>query len=143
MIVNDERLDCLIAGDANVDLIVNGAPDVEYNAEKLAQGMELTLGGSSSITAYNLARLGVTTGFLGVVGSDLFGDFIVNSLISANVNVDALHRDVREKTGLTIWLSQAVRRAGITYPGTIASLCAAHFKREHLQRARHLHVGHY
>jgi sugar/nucleoside kinase (ribokinase family) len=143
MTINDERLDCLVAGDANVDLIVNGAPDVEYNAEKLAHEMELTLGGSSSITAYNLARLGVKTGFLGVVGKDLFGDFVVNSLASANVNVDALHRDARDKTGLTIWLSQDMRRAGITYPGTIASLCSAHFKREHLQRARHLHVGHY
>lgn len=143
MCISDERLDCLVAGDANVDLIVKGAPDVEYNAEKLAQGMELTLGGSSSITAYNLARLGVKTGFLGVVGSDLFGDFVVNALASANINVVALHRDPREKTGITIWLSQDMRRAGITYPGTIASLCAAHFKREHLQRARHLHVGHY
>lgn len=140
---NDERLDCLVAGDANVDLIVNGAPDVEYNAEKLAEKMELTLGGSSSITAYNLARLSVKTGFLGVVGNDLFGDFVVNALASANVNVDALHRDAREKTGITIWLSRSTQRAGITYPGTIASLCAAHFQQEYLQRARHLHVGHY
>jgi sugar/nucleoside kinase (ribokinase family) len=143
MSLSDERLDCLVAGDVNADLIINGAPEVEYNAEKLAQGMELTLGGSSSITAYNLARLGVKTGFLGVVGRDLFGDFVVNALASATVNVDALHRDVREKTGLTVWLSQEMRRAGITYPGTIASLCAAHFKREDLQRCRHLHVGHY
>jgi sugar/nucleoside kinase (ribokinase family) len=143
MNVNDERLDCLVAGDANVDLILSDAPDVEYNSEKLAKGMELTLGGSSSITAYNLARLGVRTGFLGLVGSDLFGDFVVNALASANVNVDVLHRDARQKTGLTVWLSQDTRRAGITYPGTIASLAAAHFKQEHLQRARHLHVGHY
>jgi sugar/nucleoside kinase (ribokinase family) len=143
MNINDERLDCLVAGDANVDLIINGAPDVEYDTEKLAQGMELTLGGSSSITAYNLACLGVKTGFLGVVGTDLFGDFVVNALASANVNVDALHRDAWEKTGLTIWLSRYMRRAGITYPGTIASLCAAHFENQYLRRARHLHVGHY
>ena len=138
----DGDLDCIVAGDANVDLIMGGVARVEFDRELLAKEMDLVLGGSSSITAFNLAQLGTRVGFAGVVGSDAFGDFVEQRLRAAKVDVSGLRR-VREKTGITIWHENKKRRAGITYPGTIGLLRAGDVRSALLLRARHLHVGAY
>lgn len=135
-------LDCIVAGDANVDLIMSGVPRVEFDKELLAADMHLVLGGSSAITAFNLARLGTRVGFTGVVGHDLFGDFVEHRLITAGVDVSGLRR-VPQKTGITIWHENRKRRAGVTYQGTIAMLRGSDLRADMLQRARHLHVGAY
>ena len=136
------RLDCLVAGDANADLLIDGIAKLEFDKEKLATDMNLVLGGSSSIFAFNLARLGAKVGFVGVVGDDFFGTFVTERLRWAGVDVRALRRLRRTKTGLTIWCNQGGRRAGITYNGTIAMVRAGDVDRE-LRSARHLHVGAY
>ena len=46
---NDRMLDCIVAGDANVDLMIDGAPEPEFNTEKLAEGMDLVLGGRARL----------------------------------------------------------------------------------------------
>jgi hypothetical protein len=55
---SDRPLDCLVAGEANADLLIDGISRLEFEKEKLAKGMKLVLGGSSSIFAFNRARLG-------------------------------------------------------------------------------------
>ena len=136
-------LDILVAGEANVDLLVDGIERLEFDKEKLAKGCGLTLGGSSAVTAFNLAKLGARVGFVGVVGRDLFGRFVGERLASAGVDLAALRRDPKEKTGITIWCQNGRRRAGLTYLGTIEALRATDVKEPYLRRARHLHVGAY
>jgi len=136
------RLDCLVAGDANADLLIEGIAKLEFEKEKLATDMNLVLGGSSSIFAFNLARLGAKVGFVGVVGDDFFATFVTERLRWAGVDVHALRRLRRTKTGLTIWCNKGSQRAGITYNGTIAMVRAGDVDRE-LRSARHLHVGAY
>jgi len=137
------RLDCLVAGDANADLLIDGIAKLEFEKEKLATDMNLVLGGSSSIFAFNLARLGAKVGFVGVVGDDFFGTFVTERLRWAGVDVRALKRLRRTKTGLTIWCQKGRQRAGITYNGTIAMLRARDVSDRELRSARHLHVGAY
>lgn len=136
-------LDCIVAGEANVDLLVDGIAQLEFDKEKLAKGCGLTLGGSSAITAFNLSKLGARVGFAGVVGKDLFGRFVEERLASAGIDLAALRRDRVEKTGITIWCQNGKRRAGMTYLGTIAGLRPSDVKESYLRRARHLHVGAY
>lgn len=138
----ERELECLVTGDANVDLIMSGVPRVEFDKELLAADMHLVLGGSSTITAFNLARIGARTGFAGILGRDTFGDFVERQLRLAEVDVAGLRR-VKEKTGLTIWHENKKRRAGVTYPGTIARLRAEDVRSEVLKRAQHLHAGAY
>jgi len=137
------RLDCLVAGDANADLLIDGIAKLEFEKEKLATDMNLVLGGSSSIFAFNLARLGAKVGFVGVVGDDFFGTFVTERLRWAGVDVRAVKRLCRTKTGLTIWCQKGRQRAGITYNGTIAMLRARDVSDRELRSARHLHVGAY
>jgi sugar/nucleoside kinase (ribokinase family) len=135
--------DVLIAGDANVDLLLHDAPPLELETEKLARGMDLTLGGSSSITAFNLARLGTRVGFISVLGDDFFGRFVAERLRWAGVDLKHLKWLADQKSGLTIWHIRGARRAGITYEGTISLLRASDIPDGYLAQFRHLHVGAY
>lgn len=135
--------DCLIAGDACVDLLVDGVLDLEVGKEKLADDCSLVLGGSSSITAFNLSSLGPSVQFIGVLGQDMFGNFVRDRLLSAGVDVDAMRWSDHTKTGITIWHSRNKERAGVTFAGTIEQLRASDISPERLKGSRHLHVGSY
>jgi sugar/nucleoside kinase (ribokinase family) len=139
----DRSLDCLVAGEANADLLIDGIAGLEFEKEKLARDMNIVLGGSSSICAFNLARLGARVGFAGVVGDDFFGTFVEERLRWAGVDTNALRRLSKVKTGLTIWCKKGPKRAGITYSGSIALLRARDVSDHSLRKARHLHVGAY
>lgn len=140
----DKAIDCIVAGEANVDLILQDVPPLEWGKEKTFAGFELVLGGSSAITAFNLAKLGTRVSFIGIVGRDVFGDFIEERLKSASVDLSRLKRAKHEKTGITIWHSNVQKhRAGLTAPGTIPLLRGADIEKDWLARSRHLHVGHY
>src|SRR5271165_1793890 len=75
----DSRLDLIVVGDCNPDLIVTG-DDVEPEfgqAEKLVAGMSLVIGGSASITAVAAARLGLRVALVAAVGDDPAGELIL------------------------------------------------------------------
>lgn len=139
----DRPLDCLVAGEANADLLIDGIARLEFEKEKLAADMNLVLGGSSSIFAFNLARLGAKVAFAGIVGDDFFGQFVEQRLRWAGVDTRALQRRPNVKTGLTIWCKQGAKRAGITYAGSMALLRSRDVPDAALRTARHLHVGSY
>ncbi len=136
-------LDVIVAGDANADLILHEVPPLELDQEKLVRDMDLTLGGSSAITAFNLARLGARVGFVGCIGDDFLGRLVEEKLKEAGVDVSRLRRLRGAKTGITVWHTRKLRRAGVTYAGTIERLRAVDVPSEYLTRARHLHVGAY
>jgi sugar/nucleoside kinase (ribokinase family) len=140
---NNQTLDCIVAGDVNVDLLIEGVTELEIDKEKLATRMDLVLGGSSGITAFNLAKLGTRVGIVSVIGKDSFGQFVEERLGVAGVQMEALRRHATEKTGITIWHSKNQKRAAVTYPGTIAMLRAKDISDDYLRGARHLHIGHY
>ncbi len=137
----DRDLDVIVAGEANVDLMVLGVPRVEFDKELPARDMSLVLGGSSSIAAFNLARLGARVGFVGFLGRDTFGDFVEERLRWAGIDVSQVRRVREPKTGITIWHEYKGRRAGVTYPGCIARLRGSDIPSAYLRRAKHLHAG--
>lgn len=136
-------LDCIVAGEANADLLVERVERLEFDKERLVRDASLVLGGSSSITAFNLACLGAKVGFAGIVGDDIFGRFVEEKLALAGIDLSHFQRRRGIKSGLTIWLSNGVARAGVTYAGTISMLRGSDVPDEYLASARHLHVGAY
>ena len=139
----EKTLDAIVAGDANVDLLLTGAKQLVDGKELLIAGASLTLGGSSGITAFNLARLGAKVGFVGYVGDDLFGRFVRERLASAGIHMAQLRTVAAPKSGITVWATNGAFKAGLTYTGTIAMLQAKDVTSAYLSRARHLHVGAY
>ena len=137
--------DLLVVGEINPDLVLRG-PDLVPafgQAEKLVQAATLTIGSSSAIMACGAARLGLRTAFVGVVGDDEMGHFMLRVMAARGVDVSACVVDDTLTTGLSVILSQPHDRAILTHLGAIAALQADWVDRMMMRRARHLHVGSY
>jgi sugar/nucleoside kinase (ribokinase family) len=135
--------DLLVVGDCNPDLLLAGG-DVEPEfgqREKLVDNASLVVGGSAAIAACGAARLGLRTAFVGAVGRDLFGTFMLDALTERGVDVTGCVVDAAVPTGLTVALVRGDDRAILTAPGAIPVLRADQVDRSLLGSARHLHVA--
>lgn len=136
------KYDVLVMGELNVDLILNKIQTFpELGKEIIAREMTLTLGSSSAIFACNAASLGSSVAFLGKLGNDYFGNLVVDSLVSKNVNTDFIIRSSDYVTGATINLSFDEERAQITHPGAMEFLGKQSLTSAILANAAHLHIS--
>jgi sugar/nucleoside kinase (ribokinase family) len=139
------QYDLIVAGEINPDLILSG-PELEPRfgqAEILVDDAELTAGSSAVIFACGAARLGLRVAFVGVVGADLFGRFMLDWLTRAEIDSSHIHIDPALKTGLSVILNRGQDRAILTYPGAIGALRSEQVTDELLGQGRHLHVTSY
>ncbi|MEV0162313.1 carbohydrate kinase family protein [Nonomuraea fuscirosea] len=137
--------DLLVVGDANPDVIVSGSPrHPEFGQrEQLVPAAGLVLGGSGAITAYGAARLGLRTAFVGRVGDDPAGAFVLDALRAGGVDVSACVVDPAVPTAMTVALVDGDDRAILTAPGCLDRLGAADVPPGLLERAAHVHVSSY
>ena len=74
------RTRVIALGDANVDLIASAESLPARGEEISIRNLEMHAGGSAANLAVASSRLGVKSGFIGKVGEDLFGHFLVKHL---------------------------------------------------------------
>src|SRR5215213_5443429 len=92
--------DVLVVGELNIDLILNKIDQFPViGKEVLSDTMTFTMGSSSAIFACNLSTLGSRVTFAGRIGVDNFGDYIINTLRTKNVETADITRDKQEQTG--------------------------------------------
>ena len=136
------KYDVLVVGELNVDLILNDIASLpQVGKEIIARNMTLTLGSSSAIFASNISTLGVKTAFAGKIGNDSFGELVLKSLKTKNVNTDFIISSSKDKTGVTIVLNYDEDRAMVTHPGAMETFPEEDVTDEMLQQAGHLHVS--
>jgi sugar/nucleoside kinase (ribokinase family) len=136
--------DLIVVGDINADLVLSGdVTPVFGQVEKLLDDASLVIGGSATIFACGAARLGLRVAFVGKVGDDVFGRFMVEALNLRGIDTSGVVRDPVVKTGLTVILSRGQDRAMLTYAGTIGALRYDEIDLEILALARHVHMGSY
>jgi sugar/nucleoside kinase (ribokinase family) len=137
--------DLLVIGEINPDLILTGSDLMPAfgQAEKLIQGAKLTIGSSSVIMACGAARLGLRVSFIGLVGEDEFGKFMLKAMQQRDIDTSHCILDRERATGLSVIFTQADDRAILTHQGTMAALHIDHIDLDVLHRTRHLHVGSY
>ena len=75
----------LVVGDANVDLLVN-FPRQLPNGKTIPPKPELMGGGSAANTAMALRRLGLPVTFMGTVGNDAYGRYMLEEFRQAGIN---------------------------------------------------------
>jgi sugar/nucleoside kinase (ribokinase family) len=140
----DERdVDVLVLGEINADVIVRGTdPRPQFGqVERLVDTIDLVIGSSSAIFACGAARLGLRTAFVGVVGDDAMGRFMLDSMAARGVDVSACRVDGAVPTGASVVIVGRADRAILTAPGTVPLLRDEDLPAALLDRARHLHVG--
>jgi sugar/nucleoside kinase (ribokinase family) len=140
-----KRFDVVIAGEANMDLLLYGLPEtLPTDRELLAEGMQFVLGGSSAITAHNLAALGNRVEFLSLAADDAFARFWRAELENAGVDLShVVAARAGMTTGVSILLQHAHSRRTFTWPGTTAALRLADLDLDSIAMAQHLHLSSY
>lgn len=79
---------CFMLGDLCVDLVLQ-IPDELGNARQQPEP-EVCGGGTVGNAAVGLARLGIETHFVGVVGDDLFGRQVAQELVAEGIDISCL-----------------------------------------------------
>jgi sugar/nucleoside kinase (ribokinase family) len=139
----ERATDVYVIGDVNPDILVlddDAVPEFGQ-VEKLVGTIRLTVGGSSSITACGLARLGLRVAHGGVVGDDLLGRAILEAMSERGVDVSTVSVETAIPTGATVVLGRGDHRALLTATGTIDRLRAEDVPRAALAHIRHIHAG--
>ncbi|MBX2997055.1 MAG: carbohydrate kinase family protein [Caldilineaceae bacterium] len=138
------NFDVLVIGEINADLVLTGDVMPAFGqAEKVIDDATLTIGSSGAIFACGAARLGMSVVYAGLVGDDLFGRFMVESLRARGVATDGVIIDPSQKTGLSVILSRGNDRAILTHLGSMSVLRADQVDRALVRRARHIHITSY
>lgn len=140
----DRSFDILVAGELNVDIILNGDVTPAFGqVEKLVSDASLVLGSSSAIFACGAARLGLKVAFTSKVGQDALGEFCLQALRDRNIDVSGVVVDPQLKTGMSLILNRGVDRAILTYPGSMRNFTLQDIDSRLIRDARHLHLGGY
>lgn len=137
-----KQYDVVAIGELNVDLILNriqGEPQV--GKEIFAEDMILTLGSSTAIFAANIACLGSKTGFVGMIGKDIFGSLVENSLSEKGVDTSMLIKSDKSSTGATICLNYNEDRANVTYQGAMDIMSFEDIDKTIFNKTKHIHLS--
>jgi len=143
MIFRKESPDVISLGDAAVDLIahVSGYPPLGADVEISA--MHRYPGGSAANVAVAIARLGVSSGFIGKVGSDEAGKFLRNDLGREGVDVSHL----QEEAGLTgtviVLVDNNAQRTMLSFRGVNVNLTEREILQRYIAGSKLLHVSGY
>ena len=136
-------IDILVIGEINPDIVIVDPDPVPVfgEVERVVRSVVVTVGSSSAIFACGAARLGLRVAFVGVVGDDAFGRFMLDAMAARGVDVAACTVDPTRPTGATVILSSGRDRAILTALGTIGALDVDRVPDALLARARHLHLS--
>ena len=138
----ERPFDVLAIGELNVDLILDQIQKFpEIGKEIIADKMNIALGSSSAIFASNLSTLGSKVSFVGQLGQDQFGDFVIECLEAQGVNTDYILRSSMHATGATVVLNYSEDRAMVTYPGAMKYLTMRNIPDVAFASCKHLHIS--
>jgi sugar/nucleoside kinase (ribokinase family) len=142
--LKSKKLDVMVAGDLFVDIIMSGFSFwPQPGEEAVATDYCREVGGGAAITAYGLAKLGLRTGVLGIVGSDT-GNWVIERLRLGGIDTSGMYYDPSEPTAFSIAVSDTRDRTFFTYLGANRYFPQRLMEaaNEHLlAHARHVHLA--
>ena len=104
--------------------------------------LEIHAGGCANNTAIALARLGISAGAMGKVGTDAFGDLILQTLIDNGVDTAGMQQDTSASTSFTfVAVASDGERTFYHYIGANGELCEVDLNWEVIKRAKILHIA--
>ncbi len=136
---------------SNIEVIGLGALNIDhiYKVERILDDGETATnepisspGGSAANTIYGLARLGVNTGFIGVVGDDAEGKILLQDFQKVGADISQIGVKRGAKTGSVLCLSDSLgKRALYVSPGANSLLTMDDLDSTYINRTRMLHLS--
>lgn len=94
-----EEVHVVVVGSTNFDLVVKADRLPKEGESMLATNLKFFPGGKGANQAVGIARLGAKTTFIGSVGQDMIGDFLIRGLESNGIDTGWVKRDPNCTTG--------------------------------------------
>ena len=136
---------------SNIEITGLGALNIDhlYKVERILDDGETVVseaksspGGSAANTIYGLAKLGVSTGFTGVVGDDAEGKILIQDFQKAGVDTSQIRVKPGAKTGSVVCLSDRLgRRSLYVTPSANNLLTMDDLDLTYINQARMLHLS--
>ena len=136
---------------SNIEVVGLGALNIDhlYKVERILDDGEtvvtetkLSPGGSAANTIYGLTKLGVSTGFSGVVGDDTEGKLLIQDFQRVGVDTSQIKIKSGAKTGSVVCLSDRLgRRSLYVTPGANNLLTMDDLNLTYINQARMLHLS--
>lgn len=131
-----------VIGDVNVDLLTS--PIKRYpkkDSQILIDSAKLEVGGGAAHFAMAISNLGIETRFIGLLGSDFFGDFITEEM--KKFGVESKIKRIDRETGISIGIHfKDGSRSLLTFRGTNLLFSLKDFKLEEI-KGKVLYIGGY
>jgi len=89
----------VVVGSTNFDFVVKADRMPQVGETMLARDLKFFPGGKGANQAVGVARLGAKTTFIGAVGKEMIGDFLVRGLESNGIDTTWVKRDESRSTG--------------------------------------------
>jgi len=133
-------LDMISIGAVNMDLIARVGKFPAKDEEVAVQDLEIFHGGSAANVAVGVSRLGHTSGFVGVVGTDPFGDMLVERLNEENVDITHLVK-MEGTSGIVFGaVNEAGERILYSSKGVSSKFERSFIPVEYIRKTRFLHL---
>jgi len=136
---------------SNIEVVGLGALNIDriYKVECILDDGEAVVGevvsfpgGSAANTIYGLAKLGVDTGFTGVVGNDAEGEIMLHDFRKVGVDTSQIRVKPGAKTGSVLCLSDKLgRRSLYILPGVNNLLAMDDLDLAYINQAKILHIS--
>ncbi len=108
----------LCTGNIVLDLLVRPVGQIRWGATAWVEAIEPHLGGNGANTAYTLARMGVPSRLLGVLGKDAAGEQLLAGLSEAGVDTRFIERLDSPTSTTVVLVNSGGDRAFLHRPGS-------------------------
>lgn len=136
---------------SNIEVVGLGALNIDhiYSVERILEDGEAVAfdlrsspGGSAANTIYALAKLGIKTGFCGVVGDDREGKMLIEDFRRVKVDVKQIKTKADARTGMVLCLSDKLgQRSLYVLPGANSLLTGADLDLSYINQTSILHLS--
>lgn len=136
-------MDVLCLGIFVADLLAKPIEKIpERGKLELFDQMELHTGGCANNSSIGLARLGISAGAMGKIGTDGFGDFVLRRLNENDVDTRGIVRTKEANTSMTfVMIAPDGERTFLHYIGANATISDSDINYDLIKESKILHVA--
>ncbi len=134
-----KKLELIAVGACNVDLLLQVDRLAEIDDEVSINQFEIKPGGSAANVACMVSKLGHKSGFIGTIGQDRFGHFLLDKL--GELSVDTSNVLLSGTSGMVVAIIKEGNRYLYTYGGSPSCFSPAAISDDYLSQAEIVHLA--
>jgi ribokinase len=133
--------DAITIGSVNMDIIVKVDDFPKEDSEVAARSLKLMHGGSAANVAVGISRLGHSSGFIGIIGKDEFGDSLLKELKNEGVDVSGISKEEGNSGTLIVAVDKNGKRTMFASNDAPSKFERKHVPADYIKRSKFIHIA--